>query len=148
MMTLSLAQPGTSGTVTVAATEDETQTAIAALLSLGLDIPPPNVELDKNAALVPLVPQAPEPGPTPQQTGATQTVPVVIGTAVKEEQKTVQPKSEPQSMSRKRKHLLLWNINLSRNMLTQNTSFLVKSVVKASQAKKRLIIILEATILQ
>ena len=95
MMTPSFVQPGTSGTVTVAATEDETQTAIAELLSLGSDIPPLDAELDENAALVPLVPQAPEPGLKPQQTGNTQTVPVVIGKAVKEEQKTVQPKSEP-----------------------------------------------------
>ena len=54
-------QPSTSGTVTVAATEAEIQTAIEVLLSLGSDIPAPDAELDENAAVVLLAPQAPEP---------------------------------------------------------------------------------------
>ena len=93
MMTPSLVQPGTSGTVRVAATEDETQTTIAALLSLGSDIPPPDAELDKNV---------PSSSCTPGTW--TQTNPTAnwcctnsassYCTAVKEEQKTVQPKSE------------------------------------------------------
>ena len=48
--------PGTSGIVTVAATEEETQTAIDALLTLGSDMPTADAELDENAALVPLAP--------------------------------------------------------------------------------------------
>ena len=62
-MTTDAAQPSTSGTVITAATAEETQTDIEALLSLGSDIPAPNVEIDENAALVPLVPQVPDPGP-------------------------------------------------------------------------------------
>ena len=50
-------KPSTSGTITVAATAEETQTAIEALLSLGTDLPVPNTDLDKNATLVPLAPQ-------------------------------------------------------------------------------------------
>ena len=87
-----VAQPSTSGTVTMAATEEEMQTAIEVLLSLGSDIPAPDAEIDENAALVPLVPQVPDPGPPIQPTDEAQTVPIVISTAVKEEQKTIQPK--------------------------------------------------------
>ena len=87
-------QPSTSGTVTVAATEEEMQTAIQALLSLGSDMPAPNMEIDENAALIPLVPQAPDPGPPAQPTDDAQIVPVVIGTAVKEEQKTIDQPTE------------------------------------------------------
>ena len=60
--------PATSGIVTVAATEEETQTAIEALLTLGSDMLAADAELDENAALVPLAPQAPDPGPPPQST--------------------------------------------------------------------------------
>ena len=42
--------PGTSGIVTVAATEEETQTAIEALLTLGSDMPAADAEIDENAA--------------------------------------------------------------------------------------------------
>ena len=49
--------PGTSGIVTVAATEEEMQTAIEALLTLGSDMPAADAELDENAALVSLAPQ-------------------------------------------------------------------------------------------
>ena len=81
--------PGTSGIVTVAATEGEMQTAIEALLTLGSDMPAADTEIDENAALVPLVPQAPDPGPPPQPTDANQTEPKIIGTLVKVEQKTI-----------------------------------------------------------
>ena len=94
MMTSSLVQPSTSGIITVNATEDETQTAIAALLSVGTDLPPPDAELDENATLVLLVPQVPEAEPAPQKPDDTQTVLIVIGTAVKEETKTNQQESE------------------------------------------------------
>ena len=55
--TVEEAEPPTIGTLTVDATEDETKTAIAALLSLSQDIPPPDDDLTaENAALVPLNP--------------------------------------------------------------------------------------------
>ena len=41
----------------MAATAEETQMAIEALLSLGTDLPVPNTDLDENATLVPLAPQ-------------------------------------------------------------------------------------------
>ena len=97
VMMTAASRPSTSsasGTVTVAATKEETQTAIAALLSLGLDLPAPNMELNENAALVPLVPEGLAlvvPMPT---TDEAQTVPLVIGTAIKEEQKLIQPKAK------------------------------------------------------
>ena len=83
-------QPSTSGIVTVAATEEEMQTAIEMLLSLSSDMPASNAEIDENAALISLVPQVPDPGPPVQPTEKAQTVPIVIGTAVKEEQKIIQ----------------------------------------------------------
>ena len=46
-------KPSTSGTITVAATAEETQTVIEALLSLGTDLPVPNTDFDENATLVP-----------------------------------------------------------------------------------------------
>ena len=78
-------KPCTSGTITVATTAEETQTAIDALLSLGTDLPVPNTELDENAALVPLAPQPQEPTKAPQ--------PSIIGTAVKIEDKGTPPNS-------------------------------------------------------
>ena len=74
--------PGTSGIVTMAATKEETQTAIEALLTLGADMLAADAEIDENAALVPLAPQAPDPGPPPQPTDANQTEHKIIGTAV------------------------------------------------------------------
>ena len=51
------AEPPTIGTLTVNASQEETQTAIAVLLSLGKDIPPPDDDPTvENAALVPLNP--------------------------------------------------------------------------------------------
>ena len=102
VMTTDAAQPSTSGTVTVAATADETQTAIEVLLSLGSDIPAPDAEIDENAALVPLVPQVPDPEPPLQPTDEALTVPIVISTAVKEEKKIVQPKIELSTEKKKK----------------------------------------------
>ena len=51
------AEPLTIGTLTINASQKETQTAIATLLSLGEDIPPPDDDpMAENAALVPLNP--------------------------------------------------------------------------------------------
>ena len=51
------AEQSTIGTLTVEASQEETQTAIAVLLSLGEDIPPPEDDpTAENAALVPLNP--------------------------------------------------------------------------------------------
>ena len=107
-MTPIIVQPTTSWTVTVAATEDETQTAIAAMLSLGTDLPPPDNDCNDNAALVllvPHVPLVPTSGPTPSQAqnaGGEHTVPVVIGTAVKTETKTDQADDETNNRQKKK----------------------------------------------
>ena len=105
--------PGTSGIVTVAATKEETQTAIEALLTLGSDMPAADAEIDENAALVPLVPQAPDPGPPPQPTDVNQTKPKIIGTAVKVEQKTIQPRND-QSTEKKKKTFAMVEHKLKR----------------------------------
>ena len=105
--------PGTSGMVTVAATEEEMQTATEALLTLGSDMPTADAEIDENAALVPLVPQAPDAGPPPQPTDANQTEPKVIGTAVKVEQKTIQPGND-QSTEKKKKMFVTVEYKLKR----------------------------------
>ena len=56
-LTATEAEPPTIGTLTVDASQEETQTVIAALLSLGEDIPPPDDDpTAENAALVPLNP--------------------------------------------------------------------------------------------
>ena len=94
--------PGTSGIVTVAATEEETQTAIEALLTLGADMPAADAEIDENAALVPLALQAPDPGPPPQPINANQTEPKIIGTVVKVEQKTIQPGNDQPTEKKKK----------------------------------------------
>ena len=94
--------PGTSGIVTMAATEEETQTAIEALLTLGADMPAADAEINENAALVPLAPQVPDPGPPPQPPDADLTEPKVIGTAVKVEQKTIQPENDQPSEKKKK----------------------------------------------
>ena len=55
--TAAKAEPLLIGTLTVNASQEETKTAIAALLSLGSDIPPPDEDLTaENAALVPINP--------------------------------------------------------------------------------------------
>ena len=51
------AEPSLIGTLTVNASKEETETAIAVLLSLGSDMPPPDEDLTaENAALVPINP--------------------------------------------------------------------------------------------
>ena len=94
--------PSNSGIITVAATEEETQTAIEALLTQDSDMPAPDAEIDENALLIPLAPQVPDPGPPVQPTDEAQTVPVVIGTAVKEEQKTIQPNNDRPTEKKKK----------------------------------------------
>ena len=55
--TTAKAEPSPIGTLTVDASKEKTETAIAALLSLGSDMPPPNKDLTaENAALVPINP--------------------------------------------------------------------------------------------
>ena len=104
--------PGTSGIVTVAATEEEMQTATEALPTLDSDMPAADVEIDENAALVPLVPQAPNQRPPPQPTDANQTEPKIIGTAVKVEQKTIQPGND-QSTEKKKKTFVMVEYKLN-----------------------------------
>ena len=87
-------KPSTSGTITVAATAEETRTAIDALLSLSTDLPVPNTDFDENAALVPLAPQPQEPTNAPQ--------PSIIGTAVKIEDKGTPSKTAQTDAKRKK----------------------------------------------
>ena len=115
--------PGTSGIVTVAATEEETQTAIEALLTLGSDMPAADAEIDENAVLVPLVPQAPDPGPPPQPTDANQTEPKIIGTVVKVEQKTIQPGND-QPTEKKKKMFVMVEYKLKRKYVNTKQKFL------------------------
>ena len=86
------AKPSTSGTITVAATAEETRTAIDVLLSLGTDLPVPNTDLDENAALVPLAPQPHDANQPIESTSASQ--PSIIGTAVK-----IEDKGTPQTIA-------------------------------------------------
>ena len=95
----------------MAATEEETQTAIEALLTLGSDMPAADAELDENAALVLLAPQAPDPGPQPTDVG--QTEPKIIGTVVKVEQKTIQPGND-QPTEKKKKTFMTIEYKLKR----------------------------------
>ena len=83
-------KPSTSGTITVAATAEETQTGIEALLSLGTDLPVPNTDLDENAALVPLAPQ-----PIASQSSKT-------GTSVKKEDKGTSSKATQPDAKKKK----------------------------------------------
>ena len=115
-------QLSTSGTVTVAATEEEMQTAIQALLSLGSDMPAPDTEIDENTALIPLVSQVPDPGPPAQPTDDAQTVPAVIGTAVKEEQKITQPKIN-QPTEKKKKTFVMVEYKLKRKYINTKQKF-------------------------
>ena len=126
--------PGTSGIVTMAATEEEMQTAIEALLTLGADMPAADAEIDENAALVPLAPQAPDPGPPPQPTDANHTEPKIIGTAVKVEQKTIQPGND-QPTEKKKKTLVTVEYKLKQNMSTPNINSHVRSVIRTLAAK-------------
>ena len=106
-MTPMIVQISTSGTFTVAATKDETQTATAALLSLGTDLPPLDIDYDENAALVPLVPPVPTLGLIPPKAADVQTVPLVIGTAVKKETKTEKLDDATNNGQKKRKIVTL-----------------------------------------
>ena len=113
--------PGTSGIVTVAATEEEMQTAIEVLLTqtrLEAD-----VEIDENAALVPLAPQAPDPGPPPQVIDADRTEPKIIGTAVKVERKTIQPGND-QPTEKKKKTFVMVEYKLKRQYVNTKCKFL------------------------
>ena len=108
------AKPSTSGTITVAATAEETQTAIDALLSLGTDLPVPNTDIDENAALVPLAPQPHEP------TNALQ--PSKIGTAVKIEDKETPPKPA-QSDAKKKKTFVTVKYKLKQKYVNTTRKF-------------------------
>ena len=115
-------QPSTSGIVTMAATEEETQTAIEVLLSLGSDMPAPDAEIDENASLIPLVPQVPDPGPPVQPTDEAQTVPIVNGTVVKEEQKTIQPNND-RPTEKKKKTFVMVEYKLKRKYINTKQKF-------------------------
>ena len=117
--------PGTSGIITMAATEEEMQTAIEVLLTLGSDMPAPNVEIDENASLIPLAPQVPDLGPPTQPTDVAQTVPVVIGTAVKEEQKTIQPNND-RPTEKKKKTFVTVEYKLKWKYVNTKQKFLCK----------------------
>ena len=68
------AEPLTIGTLTVNASQEETKTAIAELLSLGRDIPPPDEDLTaENAALVPINPNIRDTNIAHKSTAPTQT---------------------------------------------------------------------------
>ena len=97
----------------MAATEEETKTIIDTLLTLGSYIPAPDEEIDENASLVSLVPQAPDPEPPPQPTDAKQTEPEIIGTATKVEQITIQPGND-QSTKKKKKTFVTVEYKLKR----------------------------------
>ena len=115
-------QPSTSGIVTMVATEEEMQTAIEVLLPLGSDMPAPNAEIDENAALIPLVPQVPDPGPPVQPTDEVQTVPIVIGTVAKGEQKTIQPKID-QPTEKKKKTFVMVEYKFKRKYINTKQKF-------------------------
>ena len=114
--------PGTSGIVTMAATEEEMQRAIEALLTLGSDMPAVDTEINENAALALLAPQAPDPGPPPQPTDANQTEPKIIGTAVKVEQKTIPPGND-QPTEKKKKTFVTVEYKLKRKYVNTKCKF-------------------------
>ena len=114
--------PGTSGIITMAATEEEMQTAIEALLTLGADMPAADVEIEENATLIPLAPQVPDPGPPPQPTDVAQTEPKVIGTVVKVEQKIIQPNND-QPTEKKKKTFVTVEYKLKRKYVNTKQKF-------------------------
>ena len=72
--TVTMTQPPLIGTFTVRASQEETKTAIAVLLSLGSDIPPPDEDpTAENVALVPIKPNIEniDAGGTKQKTATT-----------------------------------------------------------------------------
>ena len=103
-------KPSTSGTITVAATAEETQTVIDALLSLGTDLPVPNTDFDENATLVPLAPQ-----PIALQSS-------IIGTAVKIEDKGTSSKAA-QPESKKKKTFVTVEYKLKRKYVNTSRKF-------------------------
>ena len=114
------AKPSTSGTITMAATAEETRTAIDVLLSLGTDLPVPNTDLDENVALVPLAPQPHDVNQPIEPTNALQ--PSIIGTAVKIEDKGTPPKS-PQSDAKKKKTFVTVEYKLKRKYVNTTRKF-------------------------
>ena len=110
------AKPSTSGTITIAATAEETRTAIDALLSLGTDLPVPNTDFDENASLVPLAPQPDE----ANQPIALQ--PLIIGTAVKIEDKGLSPKAA-QSDAKKKKTFVTVEYKLKQKYVNTTQKF-------------------------
>ena len=113
-------KPSTSGTITVAATAEETRTAIDALLSSGTDLPVPNTDFDENAALVPLAPQPHDANQHIEPTNASQ--PSIIGTAVKIEDKGTQPKIA-QSDDKKKKTFVTVEYKLKRKYVNTTRKF-------------------------
>ena len=113
-------KPSTSGTITVAATAEETQTAIDALLSSGTDSPVPNTDFNENAALVPLAPQPHDANHPIEPTNASQ--PSIIGTAVKIEDKGTPPKIA-QSDDKKKKTFVTVEYKLKRKYVNTTRKF-------------------------
>ena len=103
-------KPSTSGTYTVAATAEETQAAIEALLSLGTDLPVPNTDLDENATLVPLAPQH-----IALQSSTT-------GTSVKKEDKGTSSKAT-QPDAKKKKTFVTVEYKLKRKYVNTSQKF-------------------------
>ena len=103
-------KPSTSGTITVAATADETQTVIEVLLSLGTDLPVPNTDLDENATLVPLAPE-----PIALQSSTT-------GTSVKKDDEGTLPKAT-QPDAKKKKTFVTVEYKLKRKYVNTSRKF-------------------------
>ena len=94
----------------MAATAEETQTVIEALLSLGTDLPVPNTDLDENATLVPLAPQ-----PIALQSSTT-------GTSVKKEDKgTLSKATQPDA--KKKKTFVTVEYKLKRKYVNTSRKF-------------------------
>ena len=110
------AKPSTSGIITVAATAEDTQTAIDALLSLGTDLP----DLDGNASLVPLVPQRCDADQPNEPSNPSQ--PSIIGTAVKIEDRGT-PQKPPQSDVKKKKTFVTVKYKLKRKYVNTTRKF-------------------------
>ena len=118
--TIDDAKPSTSGTITVATTVKETQTAIDALLSLGTDLPLPGTDLDESAALVPLVPQQHDANQPNKPTNPSQ--PLIIGTAVKIEGRGI-PQKMAQSDVKKKRTFVTVEYKLKRKYVNSTRKF-------------------------
>ena len=103
-------KPSTSGTITMAATADETQMAIEALLSLGKDLPVPDTDLDENATLVPIAPE-----PIALQSPTT-------GTSVEKEEEGMLPKAT-QPDTKKKKTFVTVEYKLKRKYVNTSRKF-------------------------